>query len=117
MLFPILFRSESGNLLYLPDGESPYMEYRKSLNTSVVVPSNLTLKFRVRQCDKSIQTEPLRSPVKRRILSEKDRLYFSSNASEESNMNDNDEIEKDSFNLEQMSWDQPMMLLRNERKR
>lgn len=93
------------------------MEYREALCTPLAVSANLTLKFRVRQCDKSIQTEPIRSPVKRRILSEQDRLYYSSNAAEEVDVNENDEVEKDSFDLEQVGWDQPMMLLRNERKR
>lgn len=110
-------RSESGNLLYLPGGESPYMEYRENLSTPIAVPSNLTLKFRVRQCDKSIQTEPIRSPVKRRILSEQDRLYYSPNATEEANVNESDEMEKDFFDLKQVGWDQSMMLLRSDRKR
>ncbi|XP_058796219.1 uncharacterized protein LOC131667055 isoform X1 [Phymastichus coffea] len=110
-------RSESGNLFYLPGGESPYMEYRENLVAPMAVSANLTLKFRVRQCDKSIQTEPIRSPVKRRILSEKDRMYYLSNAAEELNMNENEENEKDSFNLEQVGWDQPTVLSRSERKR
>ncbi|XP_016841260.1 uncharacterized protein LOC100119957 isoform X2 [Nasonia vitripennis] len=110
-------RSESGNLLYLPGGESPYMEYRESLSAPIAVPSNLTLKFRVRQCDKSIQTEPIRSPVKRRILSEQDRLYYSPNATEEANVNESDEMEKDFFDQKQVGWDQSMMLLRTDRKR
>ncbi|XP_023247760.1 uncharacterized protein LOC111642761, partial [Copidosoma floridanum] len=114
-------RSDSGNLLYLPDGESPYMEYRENLSApiAVAVPSNLTLKFRVRQCDKGIQTEPVRSPIKRRILSEKDRLYYSLNTDGDIiHANDSDDVEKDSFDLEQTNWaDQPVMLLRNERKR
>lgn len=110
-------RSESGNLFYLPGGESPYMEYRETLVAPIAVSANLTLKFRVRQCDKSIQTDPIRSPVKRRILSEKDRIYYLSNAAEEVNINENDENEKDSFDLEQVGWDQPTMLSRSERKR
>lgn len=110
-------RSESGNLLYLPGGESPYMQYRESLSNPIAVSSNLTLKFRVRQCDKSIQTEPIRSPVKRRILSEQDRLYYSPNATEEANVNEIDEMEKDFFDLKQGGWDQSTMLLRTDRKR
>ena len=93
------------------------MEYRESPTSPVAVSANLTLKFRVRQCDKSIQTEPVRSPIKRRILSEQDRFYYSSNPTEEANMNENEETEKDFFDLKQVGWEQPMMLLRNERKR
>lgn len=111
------FRSESGNLLYLPGGESPYMEFRENMSESISIPSNLTIKFRVRQCDKSVQTEPIRSPVKRRILSEHDRMFYSSKDVKEISVCDIEEIEKDSFNLEQVGWDQPIMLLRNERKR
>lgn len=93
------------------------MELRESLSESIGIPSNFTIKFRVRQCDKSIQTEPIRSPVKRRILSEQDRLFYSSKDVKEIGVCDIEEIEKDSFNLEQVGWDQPIMLLRNERKR
>ncbi|KAJ8687207.1 hypothetical protein QAD02_023001 [Eretmocerus hayati] len=109
-------RSESGNLLYLPGDESPYMEYRESPK-SFAVSTNLTLKFRVRQCDKSIQTEPLCSPTKRRILSEQDCLFYSANDSDGLNVMGIEEIEKDSFNGEQVGWEQPLMLLHNERKR
>jgi len=60
-------RSESGNLLYLPGSNTPYMEYRenpKESRKSSASP-NFTLKFRARQgCkqDKSVQTDPIRSP-------------------------------------------------------
>lgn len=112
-------RSESGNLLYLPGGESPYMEFRESdvSATATTVSTNLTLKFRVRQCDKSIQTEPIRSPVKRRILSEQDRFYYSSSDVEETAKQEIDDIEKDGFFLEQLGWAQSNLLLHNERKR
>lgn len=115
-------RSESGNLLYLPGGESPYMEYRESdvsttSSSSSSVSTNLTLKFRVRQCDKSIQTEPIRSPVKRRILSEQDRVYYSSSDVEETAKQEIDDTEKDCFFLEQLGWTQSNLLLHNERKR
>lgn len=111
-------RSESGNLLYLPGGESPYMEYREDdVSPSTTVSTNLTLKFRVRQCDKCIQTEPIRSPVKRRILSEQDQFYYSSADAEETAAQEIDETEEDCFILEQLRWAQPTLLLHNERKR
>lgn len=121
-------RSDSGNLLYLPGGESPYMEYREGdsaaaaaatavSSTATSVSTNLTLKFRVRQCDKSIQTEPIRSPVKRRILSEQDRVYYSSSDVEETAKQEIDDTEKDCFFLEQLGWAQSNLLLHNERKR
>ncbi|XP_032686222.1 protein PFC0760c-like [Odontomachus brunneus] len=69
-------RSESGNVWYLPGGESPYMEYRENDTASPVVPailsSNLTPKFRVRQCDKSIQTDPVRFAVRRKLFFDDD---------------------------------------------
>lgn len=58
-------RSESGNLLYLPGSETPYMEYQENPEESrkSSASPNFTLKFRVRQgCDKSVQTDPIRSP-------------------------------------------------------
>ena len=111
-------RSDSGNLLYLPGGESPYMEYREGdMSGSPSVSTNLTLKFRVRQCDKSIQTEPIRSPVKRRIISEQDRVYYSSIDAEETSTQEVEDTEKDGFVLEQLGWTQPTLLLHNERKR
>ena len=112
-------RSESGNLLYLPGGESPYMEYKEDDTSpaSSPVSSNLTLKFRVRQCDKSIQTEPIRSPIKRRILSEQDSFCYSSAEAEETAMQEIEETEKDGFSLQQFGWAQSTLLLHNERKR
>lgn len=114
-------RSESGNLFYLPGGETPYMEYREknvAPASSSAVSTNLTLKFRVRQCDKCIQTEPILSPIKRRILSEQDRFYYSSTEAEEAATQEIDEeTEKDGFILEQQGWAQPTLLLHNERKR
>lgn len=58
-------------MLYLPGSESPYMEYRESdVELEPVDETLLTLKFRVKQCDKYVQTDPIRSPVKRRIVAE-----------------------------------------------
>lgn len=93
------------------------MEFRESLCESIGTPSNLTIKFRVNQCDKSIQTDPIRSPVKRRILSEQDRSFYPTVDFKDFDDVNIEEIEKDSFNLEQIDYDQPIMLLRNERKR
>ncbi|XP_011297950.1 uncharacterized protein [Fopius arisanus] len=108
-------RSESGNLLYLPGGESPYMEYRDD----VIVPqtSGLTLKFRVRQCDKSIQTDPVRSPIKRRILAEEDHFYYSSIETDDLLSREADRVGKDSFTLGHLGWVQPSVSLLNDRKR
>ncbi|KAI4504053.1 hypothetical protein M0802_000524 [Mischocyttarus mexicanus] len=94
-------RSESGNLLYLPGGESPYMEYRESNSPIPSTSSNLTLKFRVRQCDKCVQTEPIRSPIKRRIISEQDHFHFSPVETEETIAHEQEKVEKDYFSLSQ----------------
>ncbi|CAL1688318.1 unnamed protein product [Lasius platythorax] len=110
-------RSESGNLLYLPGGESPYMEYRESDAVMPPVSTNLTLKFRVRQCDKSVQTEPVRSPVKRRILSEQDHFRYSPIGAEDAVIHEQEDIEKDSFALDQLGWVQSSVSLHNDRKR
>ncbi|KYM95949.1 hypothetical protein ALC62_13397 [Cyphomyrmex costatus] len=111
-------RSESGNLLYLPGGESPYMEYRENDTVALPASTNLTLKFRVRQCDKSVQTEPVRSPVKRRILSEQDNFHYSPVGAEDVILQEQEDIEKDSFALDQLSWIQSSVLpLYNDRKR
>ncbi|XP_043269222.1 uncharacterized protein [Venturia canescens] len=108
-------RSDSGNLLYLPGGESPYMEYRESNSPNPVTSTNLTLKFRVRQCDKCVQTEPVRSPIKRRILAEEDHFYYSS--IDETIVRETSEMEKDTFNVDQLSWVKPDFPLINDRKR
>ncbi|XP_011861591.1 PREDICTED: uncharacterized protein LOC105558500 [Vollenhovia emeryi] len=111
-------RSESGNLLYLPGGESPYMEYRENDAKALSTSTNLTLKFRVRQCDKSVQTEPVRSPVKRRILSEQDHFRYSHVGAEDAALQEQENIEKDSFALEQqLGWVQSSVPLHNDRKR
>ncbi|XP_012522548.1 uncharacterized protein LOC105828638 [Monomorium pharaonis] len=110
-------RSESGNLLYLPGGESPYMEYRENDATALPASTNLTLKFRVRQCDKSVQTEPIRSPVKRRILSEQDHFRYSPVGAEDAVLQEQENIEKDSFALDQLGWVQSSVPLHNDRKR
>lgn len=112
-------RSESGNLLYLPGGESPYMEYRESDAVMPPVSTNLTLKFRVRQCDKGVQTEPIRSPVKRRILSEQDHFRYSPIGAEDATILEQENIEKDSFDSEwpQLNWVQSSVPLHNDRKR
>ncbi|XP_018354596.1 PREDICTED: uncharacterized protein LOC108755811 [Trachymyrmex septentrionalis] len=110
-------RSESGNLLYLPGGESPYMEYRENDTVALPASTNLTLKFRVRQCDKSVQTEPVRSPVKRRILSEQDHFRYSPVGAEDAVLQEQENIEKDSFALDQLGWVQSSVLLHNDRKR
>lgn len=111
-------RSESGNLLYLPGGESPYMEYRENdAATKLPVSSTLTLKFRVRQCDKCIQTDPVRSPVKRKILSEQDRFHYSPVGSEEDAIQEQKNIEKSRFDLDQPGWVQSSVPLHNDRKR
>ncbi|XP_066584758.1 hybrid signal transduction histidine kinase G-like [Prorops nasuta] len=130
-------RSESGHLLYLPGGESPYMEYREDPTTSSSTVKNdsnsssttskndastpstntniLTLKFRVRQCDKCVQTDPIRSPVKRRILSEQERFYYSPNELEKAPKNlDEDE---DYFVLDQLNVMQANAPFHNDRKR
>lgn len=110
-------RSESGNLLYLPGGESPYMEYRENDVATLPASTNLTLKFRVRQCDKSVQTEPIRSPVKRRILSEQDHFRYSPVGAEDAVLQEQENIEKDSFALDQLGWVQSSVPLHNDRKR
>lgn len=110
-------RSESGNLLYLPGGESPYMEYRENDTVALSASTNLTLKFRVRQCDKSVQTEPVRSPVKRRILSEQDHFRYSPVGAEDAVLQEQENIEKDSFALDQLGWVQSSVPLHNDRKR
>ncbi|XP_024885190.1 uncharacterized protein LOC112463204 isoform X1 [Temnothorax curvispinosus] len=110
-------RSESGNLLYLPGGESPYMEYRENDAVALSASTNLTLKFRVRQCDKSVQTEPVRSPVKRRILSEQDHFRYSPVGAEDAVLQEQENNEKDSFALDQLGWMQSSVPLHNDRKR
>lgn len=110
-------RSESGNLLYLPGGESPYMEYRENDSPLPPASTNLTLKFRVRQCDKCIQTEPIRSPVKRRILSEQDNFYHSVPDSEETVIRNSVDSEKEYFIMGQLSLAQSTGPLHNDRKR
>lgn len=110
-------RSESGNLLYLPGGESPYMEYRENDSPISPTSSNLTLKFRVRQCDKCVQTEPIRSPVKRRILSEQDHFHYTPVGVEETVIREEEKIEKDSFALGQLGWVRSNVPLHNDRKR
>ncbi|XP_034949074.1 uncharacterized protein [Chelonus insularis] len=103
-------RSESGNLLYLPGDENPYMEFRDTPSPS----ANFTLKFRVRQCDKGIQTDPVRSPVKRRILAEADHIYYS--VHDDDVLIADEEDDKD-FIINQMPWIQPSLSLLNDRKR
>lgn len=110
-------RSESGNLLYLPGGESPYMEYRENDSPLPPVSSNLTLKFRVRQCDKCIQTEPIRSPVKRRILSEQDDIHYTPVGVEDTVIREEEKIEKDCYTLGQLGWVRSNVPLHNDRKR
>lgn len=116
-------RSESGNLLYLPGGESPYMEYRENDTAALSVSTNLTPKFRVRQCDKYVQTDPVRSPVKRRILSEQDHFNYSPVGAEEVVLEEEEEeeveedMEKDFFSLDQVGWVQTSVPLHNDRKR
>ncbi|XP_023287696.1 uncharacterized protein LOC105703743 isoform X2 [Orussus abietinus] len=111
-------RSESGNLFYLPGGESPYMEYRgngsESPRASGGPSANLTLKFRVRQCDKCVQTEPVRSPVKRRILSEQDRICYRSAGLEARHV---EAPKKDSFDPARPGWNGHALTSRNDRKR
>ncbi|XP_015435469.1 PREDICTED: uncharacterized protein LOC107191036 isoform X2 [Dufourea novaeangliae] len=110
-------RSESGNLLYLPGGESPYMEYRENDSPSPPASSNLTLKFRVRQCDKCIQTEPIRSPVKRRILSEQDHFHYTPVGVEDTVIREEEKVEKDCYALGQLGWVRSNVPLHNDRKR
>lgn len=110
-------RSESGNLLYLPGGESPYMEYREGDSPIPPVSSNLTLKFRVRQCDKCVQTEPIRSPVKRRILSEQDHFHYTPVGVEDTVIREEEKIEKDCYALGQLGWVRSNVPLHNDRKR
>ncbi|XP_012241515.1 uncharacterized protein LOC100743144 isoform X2 [Bombus impatiens] len=110
-------RSESGNLLYLPGGESPYMEYRENDSPLPPVSSNLTLKFRVRQCDKCVQTEPIRSPVKRRILSEQDHFHYTPIGMEDTIIREEEKIEKDCYTLGQLDWVRSNVPLHNDRKR
>ncbi|KAF7998302.1 hypothetical protein HCN44_009700 [Aphidius gifuensis] len=69
-------RSNSNNLFYLPGGESPYMEYKDNKISSATNGNSFTLKFRVRQCDKSIQTDPIRSSSKLRILTNDNNHHF-----------------------------------------
>ncbi|XP_015122330.1 uncharacterized protein LOC107044805 isoform X2 [Diachasma alloeum] len=108
-------RSDSGNLLYLPGGESPYMEYRD--DTVMPQVPGFTLKFRVHQCDKSIQTDPVRSPIKRRILAEDDHFYYSSIDTDDALAQEADGVEKDTFILAHLGWTQPSVSLLNDRKR
>lgn len=108
-------RSESGNMLYLPGGESPYMEYRD--DTATPETQGFTLKFRVRQCDKSIQTDPIRSPIKRRILAEEDHFYYSSIDTDDVLTQEAIEAGKDSFSLGPLGWMHPSISLPNDRKR
>ncbi|XP_017881043.1 uncharacterized protein LOC108625490 [Ceratina calcarata] len=110
-------RSESGNLLYLPGGESPYMEYRENDSPLPPVSTNLTLKFRVRQCDKCVQTEPIRSPVKRRILSEQDYIHYTPVGVEDTVIREEEKVEKDSYVLGQLGWVRSNVPLHNDRKR
>ncbi|KAH0555588.1 hypothetical protein KQX54_020290 [Cotesia glomerata] len=149
-------RSSCGNLLYLPNDDNPYMEYHETIiaplssssasNTSTAAGDetavrNFTLKFRVKQCDKSIQTDPIRSPVKRRIIAEPDRHFYytklinnlgdddngDSHADDDDDDDDDDnvniltqesyDIDKDSFMLDHMHWKQPSLSLLNDRKR
>ncbi|XP_043526525.1 uncharacterized protein LOC122537437 isoform X2 [Frieseomelitta varia] len=107
-------RSESGNLLYLPGGESPYMEYRENDSPLPPISSNLTLKFRVRQCDKSVQTDPIRSPVKRRILSEQDNFHSTPNGVEDTVICEEEKVEKDT--LDELGCVQSNVPLHNDRK-
>ncbi|XP_015585439.1 uncharacterized protein LOC107263102 isoform X2 [Cephus cinctus] len=85
-------RSESGNLLYLPGGESPYMEYRESDSPPPAASSNLTLKFR-------------------------DRFYHSPVGVGSSTIQDPVENEKDTFATGQLGWVQSSLPLHNDRKR
>ncbi|XP_012260951.2 uncharacterized protein LOC105688889 isoform X2 [Athalia rosae] len=114
-------RSESGNLLYLPGGESPYMEYRESTSPlPATIPATLTLKFRVRQCDKCVQTEPIRSPAKRRILSDADHFYFPPDREEEGDIikiPETTQLEEHCFTLDQLGWIKQRLPLHNDRKR
>ncbi|KAK1127588.1 hypothetical protein K0M31_004119 [Melipona bicolor] len=110
-------RSESGNLLYLPGGESPYMEYRENDSPLSPVSTNLTLKFRVRQCDKCVQTDPIRSPVKRRILSEQDHLHYTPIEVEDTVIREEEKVEKDCYTSGQLGWVRSNVPLHNDRKR
>lgn len=110
-------RSESGHLLYLPGGESPYMEYRENNSPIPSASSNLTLKFRVRQCDKCVQTEPIRSPIKRRILSEQDHFHYSPVEAEDTIAHEKGKMEKNYSSLSQLGRVQNNLPLHNDRKR
>ncbi|KAG7201201.1 hypothetical protein KM043_003988 [Ampulex compressa] len=85
-------RSESGNLLYLPGGESPYMEYRESDSPVSPVSSNLTLKFR-------------------------DHFHCTPVGGEETVAREQEKNEKDCFALSQLGWVRSNVPLHNDRKR
>ncbi|EFN76793.1 hypothetical protein EAI_16436 [Harpegnathos saltator] len=91
-------RSESGNVWYLPGGESPYMEYRENDTASPIVSmlsSNLTPKFRVRQCDKSVQTDPVRFAVRRKLIFDDDCYDSTPFRGEDSVINKDEEEEEE----------------------
>lgn len=105
-------RSNSSSLFYLPGGESPYMEYKDNKISSTTNGNNFTLKFRVRQCDKSIQTDPIRSSSKLRILTNDNNhhFYYSSINNiltnheandDDDNDGDKDDDEEDDYNDEE----------------
>lgn len=140
-------RSESGNLLYLPGSETPYMEYRENPEESrkSSASPNFTLKFRVRQgCDKSVQTDPIRSPSPEQLaipeipeISEEDImwqnyiLYQIERIYDEHPMcivhpddldiakitQEKENIEENSFALDQLGWVQSNVSLHNDKER
>ncbi|CAK9831018.1 Uncharacterized protein KIAA0232 [Anthophora retusa] len=85
-------RSESGNLLYLPGGESPYMEYRENDSPLPPVSSNLTLKFR-------------------------DHFHYTPVGVEDTVIREEEKVGKDCYTLGQLDWVRSNVPLHNDRKR
>ncbi|CAK9805965.1 Uncharacterized protein KIAA0232 [Anthophora quadrimaculata] len=85
-------RSESGNLLYLPGGESPYMEYRENDSPLPPVSSNLTLKFR-------------------------DHFHYTPVGVEDTVIREEEKVGKDCYTLGQLGWVRSNVPLHNDRKR
>ncbi|KOC68269.1 Uncharacterized protein KIAA0232 [Habropoda laboriosa] len=85
-------RSESGHLLYLPGGESPYMEYRENDSPLPPVSSNLTLKFR-------------------------DHFHYTPVGVEDTVIREEEKIGKDCYALGQLGWVRSNVPLHNDRKR